>query len=41
VLISPFHNTALMCPETRFEDVARHSRLFAEAVGELLGHGRI
>jgi glutamate-1-semialdehyde 2,1-aminomutase len=37
VLITPFHNMALMCPETRHEDVALHTRLFAEAVDELVG----
>jgi glutamate-1-semialdehyde 2,1-aminomutase len=35
VLITPFHNMALMSPETRAEDVDLHSRLFAEAVGTL------
>ena len=37
VLITPFHNMALMCPETSAEDVALHTRLFAEAVDELVG----
>ena len=37
VLITPFHNMALMCPTTSAEDVALHTRLFGEAVGELLG----
>ena len=37
VLITPFHNMALMCPETRSEDIALHTRLFAEAVDELVG----
>ncbi len=31
VLITPFHNMALMSPATRQEDVDRHSELFAEA----------
>jgi glutamate-1-semialdehyde 2,1-aminomutase len=37
VLITPFHNMALMGPDTRAEDVALHTRVFAEAVGELVG----
>jgi glutamate-1-semialdehyde 2,1-aminomutase len=40
VLITPFHNMALMCPSTSTEDVALHTRLFAEAVDELLGDRR-
>ena len=37
VLITPFHNMALMCPETTADDVALHTRLFGEAVDELVG----
>jgi glutamate-1-semialdehyde 2,1-aminomutase len=37
VLITPFHNMALMCPATSLEDVALHTRLFGEAVDELVG----
>jgi glutamate-1-semialdehyde 2,1-aminomutase len=37
VLITPFHNMALMCPETTSEDVELHTRLFAEAVDDLVG----
>jgi glutamate-1-semialdehyde 2,1-aminomutase len=36
VLITPFHNMALMCPDTTDDDVALHTRLFAEAVDDLL-----
>jgi glutamate-1-semialdehyde aminotransferase len=36
VLLTPFHNMALMAPSTTAADVDRHSELFAEAVGELL-----
>jgi glutamate-1-semialdehyde 2,1-aminomutase len=36
VLITPFHNMALMCPDTTEADVALHTRLFAEAVDELV-----
>ena len=32
VLITPFHNMALMCPDTSAADVALHTRLFDEAV---------
>jgi len=37
VLVTPFHNMALMCPATTTEDVALHTRLFAEAVDALVG----
>ncbi len=37
VLITPFHNMALMCPDTKPADVALHARLFGEAVDELVG----
>ncbi len=37
VLITPFHNMALMCPQTTANDVDLHTRLFAEAVATLLG----
>jgi len=37
VLITPFHNMALMCPATTERDVDRHTEVFAEAVGDLLG----
>ena len=39
VLITPFHNMALMCPDTSAADVDEHTRLFAEAVGELVAVG--
>ena len=35
ILITPFHNMALMCPETTSEDVARHTVAFREAVTAL------
>lgn len=37
VLITPFHNMALMCPDTTADDVGLHTRLFGEAVDELVG----
>jgi glutamate-1-semialdehyde 2,1-aminomutase len=36
VLITPFHNMALMCPETTDVDVDLHSRLFEEAVAQIV-----
>jgi glutamate-1-semialdehyde 2,1-aminomutase len=41
VLITPFHNMALMCPATTDADVDLHTRLFADAVAELLESGRV
>jgi glutamate-1-semialdehyde aminotransferase len=37
VLLTPFHNMALMCPATTEDDVDRHSEVFAEACRELRG----
>jgi glutamate-1-semialdehyde 2,1-aminomutase len=36
VLLTPFHNMALMCPETTAGDIDQHTRTFAEATGELM-----
>jgi glutamate-1-semialdehyde 2,1-aminomutase len=36
VLMTPFHNMALMSPATSEADVDRHSQVFAQAVDELL-----
>ena len=35
VLLTPFHNMALMAPTTTAADVDRHTEVFAEAVSEL------
>jgi glutamate-1-semialdehyde 2,1-aminomutase len=35
VLLTPFHNMALMCPDTTAADVDLHTRVFSEAVSEL------
>jgi len=35
VLITPFHNMALMCPQTTAVDVDLHSLLFGEAVAQI------
>ncbi len=37
VLITPFHNMALMCPATTSDHVARHQRVFEAALDELVG----
>ena len=37
VLITPFHNMALMCPATSHEHVALHQRVFDAALDELVG----
>ena len=36
VLITPFHNMALMCPETSAPDVDLHTELFGQAVGQIV-----
>lgn len=37
ILLTPFHNMALMSPQTEQEDVDRHTKVFREAVKELAG----
>jgi glutamate-1-semialdehyde 2,1-aminomutase len=37
VLLTPFHNMALMSPQTESDDVDRHTKVFREAVKELVG----
>src|SRR6202795_912826 len=37
ILLTPFHNMALMCPATAAEDVDEHSKVFREAVRDLAG----
>ncbi len=37
ILLTPFHNMALMSPATSNEDVDYHSKVFREAVRELVG----
>src|SRR5215475_4744333 len=36
VLLTPFHNMALMCPATREADVDLHTKIFAEATSEIV-----
>ena len=37
ILLTPFHNMALMSPATTEADVDRHTEVFAEAAAELVG----
>ena len=37
VLLTPFHNMALMCPATTPEDVAQHHEAFEKCIGDLVG----
>ena len=37
VLLTPFHNMALMCPDTTEKDIDQHTKLFAEVASELVG----
>ncbi|MFD7874109.1 transaminase [Streptomyces sp. NPDC059766] len=37
ILLTPFHNMALMCPDTTEQDVDTHTGLFAAALAELVG----
>jgi glutamate-1-semialdehyde 2,1-aminomutase len=37
ILLTPFHNMALMSPQTESDDVDRHTKVFREAVRELVG----
>jgi glutamate-1-semialdehyde 2,1-aminomutase len=36
VLLTPFHNMALMCPDTTAADIDQHTKIFASAVRELV-----
>jgi glutamate-1-semialdehyde 2,1-aminomutase len=37
ILMTPFHNMALMCPATGEADIDRHTEVFRDAVAELYG----
>ena len=37
ILMTPFHNMALMCPDTSPDDVALHTKVFRDVVGALRG----
>jgi glutamate-1-semialdehyde 2,1-aminomutase len=36
ILMTPFHNMALICPVTKESDVDRHTEIFREAVNNLI-----
>jgi glutamate-1-semialdehyde 2,1-aminomutase len=36
VMLTPFHNMALMCPTTTVAEVDRHNEVFEAAIRELL-----
>ena len=35
IVMTPFHNMALMCPESTVADVSTHTEVFGAAVAEL------
>jgi glutamate-1-semialdehyde 2,1-aminomutase len=37
ILMTPFHNMALMCPDTTADDVALHTKVFRDVAGQLVG----
>lgn len=37
ILLTPFHNMALISPATTEADVDRHTEIFAEAIAEVFG----
>ena len=37
ILMTPFHNMALICPQTTAEDIDLHTRVFREIVADLAG----
>jgi glutamate-1-semialdehyde 2,1-aminomutase len=39
ILLTPFHNMALMAPQTESDDVDKHTKVFREAVRELRSRG--
>jgi glutamate-1-semialdehyde 2,1-aminomutase len=36
ILMTPFHNMALMCPDTKESDVEQHTKIFREALNSIL-----
>ena len=36
ILLTPFHNMALMCPFTRREDVDKHNSVLADCLNEIV-----
>jgi glutamate-1-semialdehyde 2,1-aminomutase len=41
ILLTPFHNMALICPATTESDVDRYLEVFREGIGELIGAVRV
>ena len=41
ILMTPFHNMALIAPETTEGDIDHHTRVFREAVRDLVGKGAV
>lgn len=38
IMLTPFHNMALMCPTTTYSDVEKHTQVFEAAILELIGN---
>ena len=36
IIITPFHNMALMCPDTTESDVDKHTKVFREVLGKIV-----
>lgn len=36
ILMTPFHNMALMCPYTEFSDIDYHTKIFNQAADDLV-----
>ena len=41
VLMTPFHNMALIAPQARDSDIDFHTKVFDEIVGRLVGTGPV
>ena len=41
ILMTPFHTMALRYPATTADDVDRHTKVFADAVAELVGERQV
>jgi glutamate-1-semialdehyde 2,1-aminomutase len=37
ILLTPFHNMALMSPQTELGDVDQHTRVFRDSLKEMVG----
>ncbi|MDP4746210.1 MAG: hypothetical protein NWR58_00025, partial [Candidatus Nanopelagicales bacterium] len=36
ILMTPFHNMALMCPDTKESDIDRHTQIFRDAITAII-----